>query len=945
MNAHSETLYLIDAHSLIFSVFHAIAEMGSPSGLPTNAVFGFTRDMLYLLKEKKPNYLVCAFDMPGPTFRDKIYPQYKAHRAPMPDDLIPQLPEIHRLLAALRIPEVGLEGYEADDVIATVARAGAKRGLEVFVCTSDKDCRQLIDDHTRLFSLRKRQEMGRKELLEDWGITPEQAVDLQALVGDSTDNVPGVPGIGIKTAAALLQEFGTLEGILASIDKISGAKRKENLRAAVETIPLSRQLVRLADDVPIDLDWEGWRPKGIDAPQLLALCQEWGFHRFADDVRALASGASGGRQSSESERKKKSAQRDLFSWDTGDVEPESNGQMPQRQEGSYQVVDSSEKLDLLLQELNKQERVALEFDLRSKGPGQPEIVGCAFSWKSGEGWYVPMGDSDEMLDQLRPVLENPKIAKVGPNLKQALVALQRHGLDLAGAVGDPTVADYLLHAGERSHVLEDLARRWLNREIASAEVQNDQNQLPFESNSTPASIRFGERADVTLQLCNHMDQELTNAPGIRPGVLKKLYDELEVPLIEVLAELEHNGIRLDLPLLRRISDDLAGQLAEIEKEIYTLAGRSFNIASPMQLRKVLFDELKLPRQKKTVTTGDASTAQDTLDRLAALGHALPKKIIEHRQLAKLKGTYVDALPDLVNPETGRVHASFNQTVAATGRLSSSDPNLQNIPIRTEQGRQIRQAFIPEHGWVLLTADYSQIELRLLAHLCGDEELRRAFAEDKDIHALVAAQVFNVPEEEVTPEMRRRAKAVNFGIIYGMSAFGLAERLGITQDEAGKFIEAYFARYPKVMEYQDRLLADCRKNGYVSTILGRKRAITGVRAKSPKKVGGVGRNQPEREAINMEIQGSAADLLKLAMLNIARRLKDNRDAQRSELQARMLLTVHDELVFESPPEELHEVAALVEEEMTSAMKLEVPLKVDISAGANWLDLEEMRAATV
>jgi DNA polymerase-1 len=437
----------------------------------------------------------------------------------------------------------------------------------------------------------------------------------------------------------------------------------------------------------------------------------------------------------------------------------------------------------------------------------------------------------------------------------------------------------------------------------------------------------GEDADMAWRLCGLLE------PQLRQAGLDKLYEELEVPLIEVLAELEFNGIRLDVPLLSRLSQDMARQLERIEQEIYELAGRPFNIASPKQLRQVLFDELKLPTQRRTGITGEASTDQETLERLAALGHALPTKIVEHRQIAKLKGTYVETLPALVNPATGRLHCSFNQTVAATGRLSSSDPNLQNIPIRTEQGRQIRQAFLPRDGWLLLTADYSQVELRLLAHFCGDEALRRAFAEDRDIHASVAAQIFGVPEAEVTSAMRRMAKTVNFGVIYGISAHGLAQRLGISRDEGARFIDSYFARYPKVKDYQTRLLENCRKTGYVTTILGRRREIRGIRPDSTYQQ----RNQPEREAVNMEIQGSAADLMKLAMLHVHRRL------ERDKLQARMLLQIHDELVFEMPPDEVETLAARVTEEMTTPLKLEVPLKVDVAVGPNWLDVQELPAA--
>jgi DNA polymerase-1 len=928
-----ETLYLVDAHALIFQVFHAIPAMSSPSGLPTNAIFGFTRDLLFLRTEKKPDYLVCAIDVSEKTFRCDIYPEYKAHRSPMPEDLRPQIAEIHRLVEGMRIPMLGIAGFEADDLLATVGKAAAARGIDVYVCTSDKDCRQLIDDHIRLYSLRKRQEFGRAELLEDWGITPEQVVDLQVLVGDPVDNVPGVPGIGLKTAGKLLQDFGTLENILANIDKVPGAKKQENLRAFVDKVELGRQLIRLKTDVDLPLDWDAWRLHDMDAPRLLALFREWGFRGFADQVRALSRSrvlvTAGAPVDHEP-----SFQGELFPFGAN-VDSETNGEAAAPSapwQGDYQLVDTPKKFQAFEKELRQQKRFAIDLETTHLEPRRAELVGIAVSWNEGEAHYLPVRgpqadarlDPVTTLDRLRLVLEDSAVAKVNQNIKYDLLVLRQHGVTLAGVSGDPMVGDYLLHAGERSHSLEDQANRYLNHRVIPIEdlIGKGKKQVCMSQVPTAkVAIYSGEDADVAWRLAGIVEAQ------IEKENLKKLYDEVEVPLIGVLAELEFNGIRLDLPLLQRISDDMTKQLAGIELEIYDLAGRPFNIASPKQLRDVLFKELKLKAQRRTGVTGESSTDQETLERLAAL-HPLPRKIVEYRQVAKLKGTYVDALPGLVNPNTGRVHASFNQTVAATGRLSSSDPNLQNIPVRTEQGRQIRQAFVPEPGWTLLTADYSQIELRLLTHFCGDERLRQAFAEDRDIHATVAAEVFGVAEQDVSSEMRRRAKTVNFGVIYGMSAYGLAVRLGISKEEAGQFIDAYFGRYPKVQEYQGRLLETCRKSGFVTTILGRRRAITGIRARTTYQQ----RNQPEREAINMEIQGSAADLMKLAMLNVYRRLQSERR------QARMLLTVHDELVFEVPPAELKDVARLVEEEMTTALKLEVPLKVDVAAGANWLDVE-------
>jgi DNA polymerase-1 len=928
---HQGCMYLIDAHSLIFQVFHAIPAMTSPAGLPTNALFGFTRDVLFLRTEKKPDYLVCAFDVSGPTFRDRMYPEYKAHRAPMPDDLVPQIPLIRQFLEAMHVPVLGLEGFEADDLIATVATAAAERGIEVVICTTDKDCRQLISDRVRMFNLRKKEFLDREALWKDWEITPEQVIDLQAMVGDSVDNVPGVPGIGLKTAAKLLQEHGTLDNILANIERIPGAKRKENLSAAKDTVHLSRNLVRLETEVPLELDWEGWRVKQPDVNRLVGLFREWGFHRFQTVVQTDFKEQA----NSTAEKAAPVRQGDLFAelpdGEAGAAKTE-NAKFPDHQ---YHLVDSPELFQKFLQEIKKQKRIAIDLETTGLEPRRAEIVGLAFAWKEGEAWYLAVRgpSTDKVLDpvetlaKLRPILENSGIAKINQNIKYDEIVFRQSGVNLTGVAGDSMVADYLLHAGERSHDLDDLASRYLDHQTIPITdlIGKGSQQLRMDQVSTARVAEYsGEDADVAWRLTKLLESQLKELG------LEKLYRELEIPLIEVLAELEFNGVRLDVPFLTRLSLEMAEQLSLVEDEIYKLAGRKFNIASPKQLREVLFDELKLPTQRRTGITGEASTGQETLERLAALGHALPRKILEHRQIAKLKGTYVDALPALVNPATGRVHASFNQTVAATGRLSSSDPNLQNIPVRTEQGRQIRQAFLPEEGWRLLTADYSQIELRMLAHFCGDVELRRAFAEDRDIHARVASQIYGVEEKDVTSEMRRAAKTVNFGVIYGMSAFGLAQRLGMPKEEAAQFIDAYFARYPRVAEYQTRLLEKCGRDGYVCTILGRRREIRGIRTDSTYQQ----RNQPEREAINMEIQGSAADLIKVAMLNIFRRLR------KGKLKSRMLMQIHDELVFEAPPEELHEVAKLVADEMTTALKLDVPLKVDVAQGPNWLDVEEI-----
>ncbi len=944
-DTNSDRLILIDAHSLIFQVFHAIRDrMTSPSGVPTNALFGFARDMMFLRKQR-PEYLVCAFDSSGPTFREALYPQYKANRDEMPSDLALQIPLIHEVLQAMNIPVVSHPDYEADDLIATLAHAGAERGLDVLICSSDKDCRQLISDRIRVFSLRKRQEFGRKELLDEWGITPEQAVDFQTLVGDSVDNVPGVPGIGEKTAGRLLQQFGTLENLLAHIDQVPGAKKQESLRASLPTLELSRRLVRLARDVPIELDWEAWRFQEWDAPRVQNLFQGWGFQSLLAQVRT-ATAPAGERQ------QLLFPEEELFPF--GANAPNGDGKVRDANwQATYHLVDTPEKFAPVLEELHRCPRFAIDLETTGLQPLECEIVGIALSWREGEAWYLALRgpadanvlDPHATLAALKPILENPAVSKVNQNIKYDLLVLRAHGIEVLGVAGDPMVADYLLHAGERSHNLEDLARRYLNHQVIPitdliGPRTRKQAQLRMDEVATARVAEYaGEDADVAWRLTRQLEQQLAQPDRSgKPSPLAPLYHEVEIPLIAVLAEMEFNGIRLDCPRLEQLSREMEAQLTEIEGRIYQLAGHRFQISSLPQLRKVLFDELKLPPQRKTGTTGAASTDQETLEKLAALtdhpGHELPGKILEHRQIAKLKSTYVDSLPQLLNPRTGRIHASFNQTVAATGRLSSSDPNLQNIPVRREQGQQIRQAFLPEAGWLLVTADYSQIELRLLAHFCEDDTLCRAFALDRDIHSAVAAEIFGVREADVSPAHRRMAKTVNFGVVYGISAHGLAQRLRIPREEAARFIDAYFARYPRVQEYQTRLLENCRQNGYVSTILGRRRRIDGIRPNSTYQQ----RNQPEREAINMEVQGSAADLIKLAMLRVHRRLRAE------QMRARLLLQIHDELVFEAPPEEQNRLVHLVRHEMTTPLQeqlaLKVPLQVDVARGPNWLDVIEV-----
>ncbi len=940
MKPDAESLYLVDAHSLIFQVFHAIPNMTSPTGLPTNALFGFTKDMMFLRNDRKPTRLLCVFDAPGKTFRDDIAPDYKANRSPMPDDLVLQIPLIHRMLAAMNIPVLSMEGFEADDLIATLACAGAKEGMNVYICTSDKDCRQLLADNVVMFNLRKQEVFDTKSLAADWGVRPDQVVDFQTLVGDSVDNVKGAEGIGPKTATKLLADFGTLDNLMANLDKMTG-KRKECLKAFASNLEKTRSLVRLDCAVPISLEWNQWKLGDWNGPDLLELFRGWGFHRFADQVRqnvpAKAAPPS-------------SVQTSLFDDQVDDTPPTAKASNWQ---ATYHLVNTPELFHRFFDGFRQAKRIAIDLETTSLEPHQAEIVGIAICWREGEAWYLalqgPSGettlDSAEVLAKLKPYLVRETPEKVNQNIKYDWQVFKAHGIHLGGVVGDSMVADYLLHAGERSHGMDVLAEKHLGHRpipitdlIGKGKKQKSMSDVPLAQ----IAEYSGEDADVAFRLCDRLEPLLLQeglrsdrkppAEGTTSAAAFSLYDDLEVPLIEVLGEMEFTGVRLDVPLLQTMSAAMAKDLTRLEDDLYQLAGKKFNIGSVVQLREILFKEMGLTPEKKTNITGAASTDQETLEALSKQGHEFPRKLLEHRKIAKLKSTYVDALPTLVNPKTGRVHGSFNQTVATTGRLSSSDPNLQNIPIRSDLGGSIRRAFLPEASWILLAADYSQIELRLLAHFSKDENLRKAFAEDADIHTAVAAQIFGVGQESVTSEQRRMAKTVNFGIVYGMSAFGLAQRLEISKDDAAKFIEAYFKTYPNVLQYQESLLRDCLAKGYVRSILGRRRVIAGVRAKTSYQ----NRNQPEREAINMEIQGSAADLIKVAMLNVSRRLA------KEKRRTRMLMQIHDELVFEVPLEEKAEACRLVHEEMTNALsdRLEVPIRVDMGMGPNWLDTQEV-----
>ncbi len=942
-----KTVWIIDAHSLIHQVFHALPEMTSPKGEPVGAVFGFTRDLLYLLEEKRPDYLFCALDLPGKTFRHVMYEPYKIQRAAMPEDLAPQIPAICRVIAALGIPALACESYEADDILATVARLTDELAGQCFLVTGDKDCRQLITERVKVFNIRKNELFDADVLRAEWGITPRQVVDFQALVGDSVDNVPGVPLIGPKFARQLLEQYGTLEAVLEHAGEVAGAKRKENLTKFRDQALLSRDLVRLDAHVPIAIDWQAGRTGHVNLPAALALFHDFGFRSIGQKLVAIVK-ARGDEETAKGGGRIAEAIGGMPAAGHATSEPHQLD-APQTHEVDVSghpspipdpsaplvthLVDTPEAFDHFLDQFRKQRSFSLDTETTSILPRWAKLVGMSLAWNDGEAWYLPLRapegerhlDPASTLAALKPILEDPAVEKIGQNLKYDMIVLRGAGVELAGVSFDTMVASYLLEAGRRNHSLDELARAYLNHETIkiSALIGTGRQQRRMDEAPTRQVADYaGEDAWLPLRLRPILDKKLEETE------LAGLLHALELPLIDVLVELEYNGIKIDSARLAELSGRYGTRMDELEQEIHQLAGRPLNIASPKQLQQLLFTELKLPVLKRTAKTGP-STDADVLEELARL-HPLPAKILEYRQYAKLKSTYVDALPTMVCPETGRVHASFHQVVAATGRLSSSDPNLQNIPVRTEEGREIRSAFVPgEAGWLLMAADYSQIELRVLAHFSGDRQLCEAFARDEDIHARVACQVNAVPLAMVTSEMRRAAKAVNFGVIYGQSPFGLARALGIDQAAAAKFIDAYFAGYPGIEEFLEQVLAECRKNGYVKTILGRRRSISGVRPGAGRQ-----RNLAERTAVNTVIQGSAADLIKLAMVAIHRRLR------KEQFAARMLLQIHDELIFEVPSDQLPHLAQLVREEMVGVYALNVPLKVDIKAGPNWAAAEEV-----
>jgi DNA polymerase-1 len=867
-----KSLYLIDGSSYLFRAYHALPPLTTSHGLPTGAVYGFTAMLFKILRNKHPDAVVVVFDPPGPTERHERFAEYKANRAEMPEELARQIPYIHRVVEAMRIPLLVQPGQEADDLLGSLSGQAGAAGWQVTIVTSDKDMLQLVGPRVQVYDSMKEKVYGEREVTERLGVSPDQVVEMMGLMGDPIDNIPGVRGIGEKTARSLVQEFGTIEAMLARLHEVKSSKVRQLLSEQADRARLSRDLALIRTDLGVGLDLDRLALGSPDEAALRALFRELEFTGLQGAFAAPASS------------------------------------------GSVRVVgpDRKEEFDQIAGALLASGDVALGVVASEGGPAHGRPFGLAMCAEPGvAACLVPESAGLEALDRLGPVLAAERPTKTGHDLKQAIILLHRRGIQVDGAAFDTMVASYLLNPNRSDHSLDVVALEQLG-----VRTQVGAGGSGMHDSSKELMERAAEEASMARDLRSVL------APKLEAAALVPLFEAIEMPLVEVLASMELAGFRVDADQLREFGKELEVQLGQLESRIFVLAGGRFNIQSPKQLAEVLFQRLQLKPIKRTKT--GYSTDMDVLQQLAR-SHELPAEVLNFRSLSKLKSTYVDVLPELVDPRTGRIHTSFNQTVTATGRLSSSEPNLQNIPVRTEVGRRIRQAFIAEDGHRLLSADYSQIELRILAHLSEDQALIAGFSAGDDVHRRTASEIFAVPPQEVTAEMRRRAKAINFGIIYGMSPFGLASDLGISQEEAALYIGRYFQIYQGVKAFIDRTIQETRERGFVTTIWGRRRAIPELQSSNP-----AVRQLGERLAVNSPIQGSAADLIKLAMIGIFRRLKTE------DLRTRMILQIHDELLFEVPEAELPAARAVATQEMERAASLKVGLSIDIGVGRSWAE---------
>jgi DNA polymerase I len=886
------TLYLIDGSAYIYRAYHAVRGLSNSSGLHTNATFGFTRMLIKLMADRSPAYVAMFFDAKGPTFRHERYAEYKANRPPMPDDLIQQLPWIRKITEAFNIPVFEMQGYEADDLIGTLARQAENNGFRVVMVTGDKDFMQLVTERCTIWDPMKDKILDPEAIREAFELEPRQMIDVMGLSGDTADNIPGVPGIGQKTAVDLINTFGSMDGVYAGIDSITKKKQKENLIQFKAQALLSRELVTIDRRAPVEFEPERLKTQAPDDDALTRLFAELEFRQLQQEY----------------------ATKD------------------QSVERHYRAIMDIDGLDELVRRLEGAKRFALDTETTALDPMQAQLVGLSFCLVPAEAYYIPVGHNylgapeqlslELVLERLRSVLANPEVEKIGQNIKYDWMVLRRYGVDLAGVNFDTMVASYLIDPGKRAHGLDQIALDYLgHKNITYAEVAGKgKAAVTFNQVILEKAIPYAcEDADMTLAAHDVF------VPLLKESGLTDLMNQVEMPLLPVLLGMEMTGVCVDRERLNDLSTSFAGQLDTLERQIHELAGETFNINSSQQLGRILFEKLNLPVQKKTKKKTGYSTDVEVLTTLARK-HDLPALVLRHRTLSKLKSTYADALLEMIHPETGRIHTSFNQTVAATGRLSSSDPNLQNIPIRTKEGREIRKAFVPRDGWRFLSADYSQIELRILAHCSEDPILIQAFLDDEDIHTRTATEVFQVFPQMINDELRRQAKAINFGIIYGMSAFGLARELEISNKMAQTYIDHYFARYQGVKTFIDKTIATAYDTRQTTTLLGRIRQLPEI-ASSNRNV----RQFAERTAINTPIQGTAADLIKLAMINVDRALRKKR------MKTAMLLSVHDEMIFEVPPDELEEAKVLVRQGMEKVWDLAVPLKVNMACGQNWAEV--------
>ncbi len=895
--ARSKKIFLIDGSAFLYRAFHAIRSLNTSKGHPTNATFGFTRILLKLIKDNNPEYAVVFFDVKGPTFRHEMYDQYKANRPPMPEELAIQISDIKQIISAFNIPVVEKIGFEADDLVGTYSKLAQKKGFEVIMVTGDKDFIQLVTDTCILWDPMKDTMKNREQIIKDMGIEPEQFIDVLGLAGDSSDNIPGVKGVGPKTAIKLIKEFGSIENIYENIDSLKSKKKLyENLSEGREVVLLSRDLATIDTSVAVKQDIEDLKLEAFDTKKAFDLFRDFEFKSLAAEFAEKA----------------------------------------EKLEKIYQLITAAKELEKLATVLENKKIFAIDTETTSKHPMQADLVGISFSFRANQGFYIPIGhvqadsesddekiikqpDREEILRIFKPLLENPDIKKVGQNIKYDYIVLSGFGITMQGILFDTMIASYLLNPSVRGHGLDQIAMNLFGYKTISYEeiAGKGKNEINFNQVPILKAVDYAcEDADLTFMAYEHYKKEIKN------NNLNDLMESIEVPLITVLGNMEMQGIKVDRNALKHLSNIFALELKNLEKEIYALAGEEFNIKSSQQLGAILFEKLKLKAVKKTKKTKGYSTDVHVLTALAK-EHELPEKLLRYRTLGKLKSTYVDSLQKLINIETGRIHTSFNQTITVTGRLSSSKPNLQNIPIRKKEGKKIRKAFIPKPDHILISADYSQIELRVLAHCADDKILIKAFNNDEDIHHRTALEVFEVMPQFVTNDLRSQAKAINFGIVYGMSAFRLANDLNISRKMADTYIKNYFKRYAGVKTFIDTTIKETKKTCEVFTIFGRKRRLDDIKSSNVNV-----RNFAQRAAVNTPIQGSAADLIKLAMIKMEAALGKN------HLNSKMLLSVHDEIIFETPFEEKDKLIDLAKEVMENVHPLKVPLKVNFGTGENW-----------